>query len=198
MAGGQYLRLEIPHDSPDEDGTKRWFTIASAPFERHITIVTRLSASSFKQTLADLHIGASISMTDAPSGDFIWNETDTTPRIFAIGGIGITPFYSIAKQRQHDGLPLNATLLYANRTPAVPLRAYFDSLAPLGLTVKYITDRKLTAQDILDARTASDTTLYLSGAKPMVRQLANNLKQKDITKEHVISDEFSHYDETTY
>lgn len=46
--------------------------------------------------------------------------------------------------------------------------------------------------------TVDNTILYLSGAKPMVRQLANNLIQKGISENHIISDEFSHYDETNY
>lgn len=194
---GQYMRVEVPHDSPDEGGTKRWFTVSSAPFEQKITIVTRVSDSSFKQALAGLEAGDTINMIDLPGGDFVWGEDDNTPRVFAIGGIGITPLYSIAKQRQHEGLPLNATLLYANRTDDVAFREYFDSLASLGLKVEYITDRKLTAKDILAAG-GDDAVYYLSGAKPMVRQLANNLTQKGIAEERIVSDEFSHYDETNY
>lgn len=195
---GQYMRVEIPHDSPDEGGTKRWFTVSSAPFEQQITIVTRVSDSSFKQALDNLQAGDTIDMIDLPGGDFVWNEDDNTPRVFAIGGIGITPFYSIAKQRQHDGLPLNATLLYANRTSDVAFREYFDSLAPLGLRVEYIVNRKLTAKGILTASASDDTAFYLSGAKPMVRQLANNLVQEYIAGSRIISDEFSRYDETNY
>ncbi|HPD98936.1 MAG TPA: YHS domain-containing protein [Candidatus Saccharibacteria bacterium] len=195
---GQYMRVEIPHDSPDERGTKRWFTVSSAPFEQQITIVTRISESSFKQALANLHAGDTINMIDLPGGDFVWTKGDNIPRVFAIGGIGITPLYSIVKQRQHDGLSLNATLLYANRTEAIPYRDYFDSLAPLGLKVKYLVGRKLTTKDILAESTTDDTIFYLSGAKPMVRQLANNLTQEDVADDHIISDEFPHYDETNY
>lgn len=195
---GQYMRVEVPHDSPDEGGTKRWFTVSSAPFEQRITIVTRISNSSFKQALASLQAGDTINMIDLPGGDFTWGADDSTSRIFAIGGIGIAPLYSILKQRQHEGLPLNATLLYANRSDDIPFREYFDSLAPLGLRAEYITNRKITAKDIVTNSTVDNTILYLSGAKPMVRQLANNLIQKGIPENHIISDEFSHYDETNY
>ena len=195
---GQYIRIDVPHDNADERGTKRWFTISSAPFEEIITITTRVSDSSFKQALTRLEAGMSIEMTDLPSGDFIWGDTDDTERIFVIGGIGITPFYSIAKQRKHDGLPLNATLLYANRTEDIPFRAFFDSLAGSGLSTQYLTGDELTIDTILDTATADTTQFYLSGAKPMIKGLADSLIQTGVSNEQIFSDEFVHYDKSNY
>ena len=30
---GQFVRVELPHDDPDDEGTTRWFTNSAAPFE---------------------------------------------------------------------------------------------------------------------------------------------------------------------
>ena len=38
---GQYVRVELPHENPDAEGTKRWFTNSAAPFEGIMQITTR-------------------------------------------------------------------------------------------------------------------------------------------------------------
>ncbi len=30
---GQFTRLNLPHDNPDDRGAKRWFTLSSSPTE---------------------------------------------------------------------------------------------------------------------------------------------------------------------
>lgn len=195
---GQYIRIEVPHDNADAHGDKRWFTISSAPYEKLITITTRVSSSTFKQALASLELNATIEMTDLPSGDFIWGESDQTERVFIVGGIGITPFYSIAKQRQYDNLPLNATLIYANRTDDVAFREYFDSLKGEGLNVQYLSGRDMTIDTILEASTGNTARFYISGAKPMVEQFVNDLEERGVTKGQITQDAFPRYSEQTY
>src|SRR5580698_1955191 len=71
---GQYLHYLLHHESTDNRGSDRWFTIASAPFERHVMITTRLAhrkGSTFKDTLKALKIGESIEISDDVDGDFI-------------------------------------------------------------------------------------------------------------------------------
>lgn len=196
---GQYLRLAVPHDSPDARGTKRWFTISSAPYEQIITITTRVSGSSYKQALANLQPGDIANVVDLPGGDFIWSDTDDTPRIFVIGGIGITPLYSIAKQRIHEGLPLNATLLYANRNDSIAFREFFAGLEDKGLKTQYISGGELTVGTILSTSSAPEVAnYYISGAKPMVDKLADDLTNRGIPNDNIISDAFSYYTQDTY
>lgn len=124
---GQFIRVELPHANPDSEGTKRYFTIASAPHEHHIQISTRLTGSSFKQALANLSYGSQVKLLDHPVGDFIWPPTDK-PIIFVAQGIGITPFFSMLKSRHHQGQPLNVNLFYTNRTPQIPFRTELHQL----------------------------------------------------------------------
>jgi hypothetical protein len=76
---GQFIRVELPHTHPDAEGTKRYFTIASAPHEGHVQISTRITDSSFKQTLAQLPIGRELLMLDPPAGDFVWPTNPVPP-----------------------------------------------------------------------------------------------------------------------
>src|SRR5580698_4308587 len=96
---GQFLHYVLNHAPTDDRGSDRWFTIASAPYERHVMITTRLAAkkgSTFKHNLKSLKLGDAIEFSDL-DGDFTVDD----PRkhyIFIAGGICITPFRSILKQ----------------------------------------------------------------------------------------------------
>jgi ferredoxin-NADP reductase len=113
-AAGQFIKIDLPHRAPDAAGTSRRFTIAAAPYEHAISITTRITDTSFKRSLATLPIGQSVTLLDAPAGDFTWREAPA-PHIFVAQGIGITPFYAIVKDRRHQGRPLHAHLMYASR-----------------------------------------------------------------------------------
>lgn len=89
---GQFVRVELPHDNPDEQGTKRWFTNSAAPHEGIMQITTRVTDSTFKQALAKLVEGDELQLIENPEGDFVWQDSKL-PIIFVAGGIGVTPFF---------------------------------------------------------------------------------------------------------
>ena len=75
---GQYLQITLPHDDVDDDGTNRFFTIASAPDEKCIMITTRLLVgkvhkTSFKKTLISLQKGDEVNCF-GPLGKFYLEE----------------------------------------------------------------------------------------------------------------------------
>ena len=127
---GQFLHYVLNHSKTDERGSDRWFTIASAPFERHVMVTTRFAGgqgSTFKKTLRALKIGDSIEVSDL-DGDFTLTDFKKE-YIFIACGIGITPFRSILKQADHDKKPLRATLLYANRKNVAAYQKELETLA---------------------------------------------------------------------
>lgn len=94
---GQYLKIRLPHDNPDEKGVGRDFTIACSPTRKsEIVIMTKDGPSSFKQTLASLKAGHEVDFR-APFGSFVLPETASQPQILLTGGIGITPFISMVE-----------------------------------------------------------------------------------------------------
>jgi ferredoxin-NADP reductase len=100
---GQFLHYVLNHAPTDDRGSDRWFTIASAPFERHVMITTRFTSkhgSTFKKTLKALKPGNAIEISDL-DGDFIVSDPKKQ-YVFIAGGIGITPFRSILKQAEHE------------------------------------------------------------------------------------------------
>jgi ferredoxin-NADP reductase len=197
---GQYMRVELPHDNPDDEGTKRWFTVSSAPYQGIAQITTRVTESTFKQALAALPIGGELQLLEKPHGDFVWQDSDP-PIVFVAGGIGITPFYSILKQRAHDGLPLHVTLIYGGRTPDVPFKNEFDQWVsddPL-FKVHYVVGAPLTAESIAVLEPGINNSLvYVSGPEPMVEALGAQLKEHGLPEEQLKQDFFPNYTEKNY
>ncbi|HEX3568816.1 MAG TPA: FAD-dependent oxidoreductase [Candidatus Saccharimonadales bacterium] len=197
---GQFIYVELPHDHPDEQGTKRWFTVSSAPYEGFLQITTRVTDSTFKQDLAALPIGGELPLIDKPDGDFIWENVDK-PLVFVAGGIGITPFYSILKQRVHDGQPIPVTLLYGGRTPDVPFKNEIEAWTKdhSEFTVQYIIGEPLTAQKIGElVPDLHDSLLYVSGPEPMVEKLGDGLRASDMPDAQLKQDFFPNYTVANY
>jgi ferredoxin-NADP reductase len=197
---GQYVRVELPHENPDAEGTKRWFTNSAAPFEGIMQITTRVTDSTFKQALSKLEPGDKLQLIENPEGDFVWQDSEL-PIVFVAGGIGITPFHSILKQRAHDGLPLNVTLIYGSRTPDVPFK---DELAGwqsgnADLKIQYVVGEPLTAERLADlAPGLNESLVYVSGPEPMVQALIGDLTAHGLPEAQVKRDEFPNYDQNNY
>jgi len=105
---GQYIELTIPHSRSDRRGTRRYFSISSAPGDGHragngkgngsnpqltIAFSVSLPSSSFKTELLSLAEGSLVRATGI-GGDFLLPPTPATPTALIAGGIGITPFAS--------------------------------------------------------------------------------------------------------
>jgi len=87
---GQLLRYVLNHANPDDRGVERFFSIASAPHEKHVMVTTRFASksSSFKKALRKLRPGDAIEAHDL-EGDFVVDDSEKT-FVFIAGGIGIT------------------------------------------------------------------------------------------------------------
>lgn len=197
---GQFVRVELPHDNPDAEGTKRFFTVSSAPYEDTVQITTRVTDSTFKQALAALPIGDRLPALEKPDGDFTWQDSDK-PLVFVAGGIGITPFRSILKQRARDHQPLNVTLIYGNRTDAIVFKDEFDRYAAEDseFSVQYVTGEPLTAAKLAElVPNLNFSLVYVSGPEPMVEALGSDLKTHGLPEAQLKTDEFPNYTATNY
>lgn len=197
---GQFIRIEIPHDNPDEEGTKRWFTISSTPHDGFIQVTTRVTSTTFKQALAALAVGDEVQLIEQPDGDFVWQESDK-PLVFIAGGIGITPFYSMLKARGHSGQPVSATLIYNGRTDELPFKVEFEeaSRRHLEFKVHYVIGEQLTTEKLTElVPNISSSQVYISGAESMVEALGKQLKENGLANDNLHQDFFPHYNEESY
>jgi len=197
---GQYISVELPHNNPDGKGTKRWFTISSAPYEQYVQITTRVTDSTFKQALVALKPGGELTLLDQPHGNFVWLDKGR-PLVFVATGLGITPFQSILKQRAHDALPLDVTLIYNGRTLALPFKDELKEWMKLdrGLKVKYVIGERLNARHLLELVPAlNESLVYISGAQPLMLELADALKNQGLPASQLKHELFPSYTKNNY
>ena len=100
----------------DAEGNTRALSIASPPFEDHLTIATRLRDSAFKRVLRQAPPGLQGGL-EGPGGSFTLHKNVGKPAIFLAGGIEITPFLSIVRQKAKEKLQQQLYLFYSNRRP---------------------------------------------------------------------------------
>lgn len=127
---GQFCDITlIDPPETDEEGNTRGFSLLTAPYENYLAVATRLRDTAFKRVLRNLPEGSEVKF-DAPYGDFTLHKTETTPAVFIIGGIGVTPVRSMIAQATHDKTAHQILLIHANKTPQdAPLQDDFKALA---------------------------------------------------------------------
>ncbi len=162
--------------------------------------------TAFERVLKDLPIGAELRL-DGPYGDFTLHKTASTPAVFIIGGIGVTPVRSMIAQASHDKTGHTITLLYASRTPAdLPLQADFAQLAkdnPDFTYVMFVDEAggdwrgergHVTAEMV--KRYVPDLTrpiYYLSGPQGMVKAMRKLLVDLKVNEDNIRTEEFAGY-----
>lgn len=109
------LILAGPHAAEGDDG-RHAFSIVSAPHESELVIATRMRDSAFKRTLRALPIGSPLQV-DGPFGTLTLPKDEARPVVLVAGGIGITPFMSMARHAAREPGQRRITLLYSNKRP---------------------------------------------------------------------------------
>lgn len=204
---GQYMELTIPHRKADFRGSRRYFSISSAPSPDApvtfaITVPER--SSSFKQALLDLEPGQIVRGTGV-SGDFALPADRTEPLLLVAGGIGITPFASQLAAATALGEKRDVTVVYQSSAPG-PL-PYADLLAASGAHVVLYTPEapsplpagwdyagpgRVTGERLIAAvPDVARRRAFVSGPPALVSDLRAALRKEGA--KHVHSDYFSGY-----
>jgi len=100
----------------DGEGNTRAFSLVTAPYENFIAIATRMRDTAFKRVLKGMPPDSEIGI-EGPFGSFTIHNDVSKPAVFLVGGIGITPFYSMVKYVSHEKLKHKMYLFYSNRRP---------------------------------------------------------------------------------
>jgi ferredoxin-NADP reductase len=204
---GQYLELSIPHTGADSSGTRRVFSIASAPSNPHeLRFGVRMgeSTSSFKRALSALKPSQSV-RANLVAGDFLLPRDPSRPVLLVAGGIGITPFISQLEQDAAEGVARDLVLVYAIR--AHEDFAYSDTLRRLGVRVvllapsephaladgwSYAGPGRLTSelieQHVADVR---ERIAFVSGPPRLVGAVRAALRRLRVRR--IVTDAFSGY-----
>jgi ferredoxin-NADP reductase len=207
---GQFIRVGLPNPPhPDPKGNARSFSIASAPSDPFLLIASRMTGSAFKTSLAEVPLGAPVSIS-GPAGSFILDPNSRAPVALFAGGIGITPFRSMIRHVRENDPARRLTLVYANRCPEQAafleeLEAWakdspnFHLLAtmtqpekskrPWGGPTGYV-DIRFVRQYLPELPSGG---CYVAGPPRFVAAVTQTLREAGIDGEHVWTDEFTGY-----
>jgi ferredoxin-NADP reductase/Na+-translocating ferredoxin:NAD+ oxidoreductase RnfD subunit len=200
---GQYLEWMLLHKGTDDRGSRRYFTIASAPSDPFIKIGIRYgeTISSFKTALRAMKPGATI-IASQLAGDFTLPKDPSTKLAFIAGGIGITPFMSQLSEMQLSGYMHDTVLFYGNNTEAEI--AYRDQLQAMSSTLPLKVVHVLAKEKIAPYETGylnqeiikrqapdySSRFWYLSGPPGMVNAYKKVLQEMGVQRRQIRCDFF--------
>lgn len=200
---GQFIELALAHPSLSPTDNKRWFTLSSSPTETLLSITTKFQPESpghFKNVLFTLKPGDSAHMSE-PMGDFVLPKDNSTPLIFVVAGMGLTPLRSMLvwlRDKKEDRI---IHVLHITRTKAdmvfVPLLQSATSYTPMlsisdpaweGLVGKPDARRIIAL-----TKPTSRHLIYLSGPEPMIESLYGGMQNQGIKSHQLITDYFPGY-----
>lgn len=204
---GQYLEWTLPHKQVDIRGNRRYFTMASSPTENELILATKMpdKPSSYKQALLSMKVGDKMQATNL-AGDFVMDQN--TKQVWIAGGIGVTPFRSMAKWLIDNNKNVETVLFYACNS--YKELAYLDifkeaekvgirllpvlkdlSDAPKGLKIEtgYVTEEmiKKYVPDFLQYK------YYMSGPNIMIENFTKMLRGAGIKSSQIKTDFFPGY-----
>lgn len=191
----------------DAEGNTRGFSIITAPFEENIGAATRMRDTAFKRVLKSMPEGSEIKL-DAPYGDFTLHKTESTPAVFIIGGIGVTPIRSMVAQALHDKTNHQMTLIHSSKTPnEMPFFDDFSQMAKDNSNFRYIPvasdespenwqgERGRVNEEIIKKHIHDLTSpiFYLSGPEGMVKAMRQLLVNMKVNEDNIRTEEFTGY-----
>jgi len=204
FTAGQFIDLALPlTDAPDTDRIHT-FSLSSAPYEDHLAITTRLRDTRFKRTLRALTPEDGVDI-EGPYGTFVVSPHTSRPVVFLIGGVGVTPAFSIIKQAAHDAELDEMYLFYSNRGQAeAPFLAYLQDVQRehQGFhLVAVMTDEpswngekeRIDIDMIRRYIDPSRGSFYSSGPPGMVRAMRDMLARSGVQRERVFFENFTGY-----
>ncbi len=207
---GQYIRMTLPIENPDERGKSRFFSVSSSPLEKdYLTVTTRIIQSSFKKSLAELVPGTQVKFF-GPTGQFIFYEEEIIQHVFLAGGIGITPFRSMityaAAKRFNTSITLFASfstvedMIFYNELTEIAtnnpnIKIVYTITHPENLQTSWQGETGRISENLIK-RYITDplqSLCYIAGPPIMVLGMETMVKEMGIAQEKIKKENFIGY-----
>lgn len=200
FTAGENTMISIPGPQADD---LREFTIASAPYEQELMIAMRVRNTNFKHAVYALAPGDALRLRD-PAGT-LWEASDA-PQVWLSGGIGITPFRSIARELIHKNVPLDITHIHSDRTRSTaPFLQEFESYAAKyeGFTFLTTMTRESPAEGLRGRISGEmiaalapryiESNCYIVGTDSFVAGMRETLMELGVSRAQVRTERFDGY-----
>jgi ferredoxin-NADP reductase len=201
---GQYLEWTLGHNA-DSRGNRRYFTIASSPTEENVILGTKFypNPSTFKQKMLSMKEGEGM-IASQLSGEFTMPDDKSKKLVFIAGGIGVTPFRSMAKYMLDKNENRDIYFFYSCKTmDDMAYKNVFDEAERVGWKNIYVANENkntllpnhrvgFITSDMLvkEMPDYKERTFYISGTHGMVTMFEDNLKKLGIPRNQIKVDFF--------
>lgn len=196
FAAGQYIEWTLPGVNVDSRGNRRYLTVSSSPTEKDVMFTVKIpdNPSRFKQRLTALKPGETI-VASQLAGSFTLPKSSRTKMVWIAGGVGITPFRSMAKYLLDSGKIRDVRLLYfVNNEQEIAFKTMFRTARSTGIKTSYFVnqrvDKQLLAETIADHK---DRTFYISGPQGFVASARKSLLALGVSHSKIVTDFFPGY-----
>ena len=169
------------------------FSITSSPDARHLSVAVK-ALGDFTHALRALEVGAFV-YVEGPYGTFSYRNIDNPKQIWIAGGIGVTPFLSMARSLTEDDYEID--FYYAMETGEE--KYFIEDFYALGdanprvRTIPVQRDKLgfMTADDVDNvSRNLPDKDILICGPPPMMHALRDQFVAKGVPQGQIHFEEF--------
>ena len=198
---GQFMVVDFPIG---ESLISRPYSISSAPYqarlEDHAFVEITVRRSKGDGFICD-HINDNVKVGDKfrgmiGCGQFYYEPLRDAKHVVALaGGVGITPFASMAREIAHGTLDMDLTILFGSvSSDDITLRDELDALKSDKLHIVHVLsgdepdwkgERGFLTAELIKKYSAEDTTYFICGPQVMYRFLREELKKLNIPQRRV-------------
>ncbi|MEI7631843.1 MAG: ferric reductase-like transmembrane domain-containing protein [bacterium] len=172
------------------------FSIASSPDENNIRLYIK-SLGDYTIGLKNIKIGA-VAEIEGAYGKFTYTNFGTAPQIWVAGGIGVTPFLSMARSYNSNSGAVDLVYSVVNRTELLDQKAiaeYLPQKYPSFRYMPYVAKEQegfLTADKISQMCGGLDgKEIFICGPPPMMKSLRSQLRELGVPNSKIHSEEFA-------
>jgi predicted ferric reductase len=172
------------------------FSIASSPKESHLRLLVK-SLGDYTGKLKNLPVGT-VAEIEGAFGRFTYTRFGPSPQVWIAGGIGVTPFLSMARSFDEKSPQVDMIYSVQTRTELLDQVALADKLPQVFSNFRYHPFVADEAGGFLTADTVEqicggikDKEIFICGPPMMMKAIRTQLIAKGIPKNKIHSEEFS-------
>lgn len=172
------------------------FSIASSPNEDKMRLYIK-SLGDYTNSLKNLKVGM-VAELEGAYGKFTYTNFGSAPQVWIAGGIGVTPFLSMARSYTPQSPPVDLVYSVVSKSELLDQKALSEFLPDHYKTFRYFpyvaTPEKgfLTAPKVAEmCGDLKGKEIFLCGPPPMMKSLRAQLREMNVPNRKIHSEEFT-------